>query len=551
MPDQQQSQDGGGFSVKNFLTGLVSGVGKAALGMDAQELAQKQHQANQRAQVFGDLLSSPDVSPAAKAAAMRGLLALSNQERGGTGLAGAVEGAVKKGKQGKNQQQQPDPLDMILKLVESMPAETPQQPQQPKSSPAEGSPPPSASPGGGGAPQTPATASSVAPPLPPQGLFISPQEKAQQMAEQQRLEEQGRQTAKLEGMKSQFSEGQREFGEISKLPQDQQRMASAFAGVNLPEPPFKLAYGSEVPGDKLPPDAKDLTGAPITERGADTKYKMFQKGQDWVYEPAIQHPPTTRTKEKIQAEIDDAFQKGDKAKVKSLQDELKALDPMAQQRLQISINKEGESAASKATAEEDRQTARKDKSYQFLTGKLDNIEKPITQIADRLSRLQTTLAQGNMQADALVAPELLTVMAGGQGSGLRMNEAEIARIVGGRTVWESLKASINKWKLDPSAARSITPEQDRQIRLLVGAVAAKLSAKQDALFQARQNMDDADSVEQQRSVMERARKAIRDIDSSKPGGDTVKMKTPDGKTWDVPADKVDAAKQRGAVPVTQ
>ncbi len=87
---------------------------------------------------------------------------------------------------------------------------------------------------------------------------------------------------------------------------------------------------------------------------------------------------------------------------------------------------------------------RLDRSYQFNSTQLDKLAKPIEDQASRLERLQTTINQQTPQADALLAPELLTVMAGGQGSGLRMNEAEIPRVVGGRSNFESLKAALNK-----------------------------------------------------------------------------------------------------------
>ena len=47
----------------------------------------------------------------------------------------------------------------------------------------------------------------------------------------------------------------------------------------------------------------------------------------------------------------------------------------------------------------------------------------INQRGERLTTLETTLSKGTPAADALVAPELLSAMAGGQGGGLRMNEA--------------------------------------------------------------------------------------------------------------------------------
>jgi hypothetical protein len=157
--------------------------------------------------------------------------------------------------------------------------------------------------------------------------------------------------------------------------------------------------------------------------------------------------------------------------------------------------------------------SRLDHSYQFSSSQLDKLQTPIDQTVQRISRLQDTLNQNNPQADALVAPELLSVMAGGQGSGLRMNEAEISRIVGGRSNWQSLQAYANKWATDPSAARSITPAQQQQIRALVSAVSAKLGAKSSTLNQARQELIDATDVVGHRRAVLKARNALNQIDS--------------------------------------
>ncbi|MGA8529254.1 MAG: hypothetical protein WB622_06030, partial [Acidobacteriaceae bacterium] len=62
-------------------------------------------------------------------------------------------------------------------------------------------------------------------------------------------------------------------------------------------------------------------------------------------------------------------------------------------------------------------SARADKSFQYNNGELDKLSTPITGLVQRMSTLQSNLAQESPQADALVAPELLSVMAGGQGSG--------------------------------------------------------------------------------------------------------------------------------------
>ena len=156
--------------------------------------------------------------------------------------------------------------------------------------------------------------------------------------------------------------------------------------------------------------------------------------------------------------------------------------------------------------------ARSDKSFQYNQGELDKLTNPISQLTMRMGRMQDTLNQGSPQADALVGPELLTVMAGGQGSGLRMNEAEIARVVGGRSNWESLKASINKWQLDPSKANSITPDQRQQIRALVKTVSDKLNSKQEILNQAAGDLVNSDDPKEHRGIVQKARLGLNSID---------------------------------------
>jgi hypothetical protein len=135
-----------------------------------------------------------------------------------------------------------------------------------------------------------------------------------------------------------------------------------------------------------------------------------------------------------------------------------------------------------------------------------------------MSRLKDTLAQANPQADALVAPELLTVMAGGQGSGLRMNEAEISRIVGGRNNWQSLKSAIDKWQTDPSQPFLITPVQRGQINSLLNEVNSKLQAKQNVLDQARQDLSNSNDPREHRQILTKARNQLMQVDQGRGGG---------------------------------
>jgi hypothetical protein len=158
-------------------------------------------------------------------------------------------------------------------------------------------------------------------------------------------------------------------------------------------------------------------------------------------------------------------------------------------------------SAARAEAVDAKEQARMDRSYQANVNELDQTRKPILDRASRLANLQSTLDQGSPQADALIAPELLTVMAGGQGSGLRMNEAEIARIVGGRSAWQNLQAAVQHWSANPSEARSITPEQDQQIRALMQTVTDRTQQQLKVLRDARLNLAGAGSVDEHRKIM--------------------------------------------------
>lgn len=146
--------------------------------------------------------------------------------------------------------------------------------------------------------------------------------------------------------------------------------------------------------------------------------------------------------------------------------------------------------------------ARTDRSYNLSTATIDKLRKPLMDQADRLGRLQGALKQMTPAADALIAPELLTAMAGGQGSGLRMNEAEISRIVGGRSKLESLRATLNQYQLDPSKALSVTPEQRKQMRMLAAGVMQENTRRQAVLNQAAQQLIGAKDVNEHRSITE-------------------------------------------------
>lgn len=84
------------------------------------------------------------------------------------------------------------------------------------------------------------------------------------------------------------------------------------------------------------------------------------------------------------------------------------------------------------------------KLYDDYNKQVEKNSAPMEAISARTTLLLHNLDAKDKQSDAQVAPELLSIASGGVGSGLRMNEAEISRVVGGRSVWDSLISMANK-----------------------------------------------------------------------------------------------------------
>ena len=173
---------------------------------------------------------------------------------------------------------------------------------------------------------------------------------------------------------------------------------------------------------------------------------------------------------------------------------------------------------------------RLDRSYQFNSTQLEKLRTPIDQRSERLTRVTDAINQRDPQADSLIAPELLSVMAGGQGSGLRMNEAEISRIVGGRSNWEAIQAALNKWKPNDKAL-SITDSQREQMQKLVSVVADRVQQKQQILSEAGDELVNAGSVSDHRQVVADTRRKLAAVDSGnvQGGGSKEKPVYQDGK----------------------
>jgi hypothetical protein len=170
-------------------------------------------------------------------------------------------------------------------------------------------------------------------------------------------------------------------------------------------------------------------------------------------------------------------------------------------------------AAARVDAARARDAARFDTqtnhSYEYNDKKLEARAKPLTDQAARFDRLVTTVNEKTAQADALIAPELLTVMAGGSGSGLRMTKAELENVVGGRSKWASLEAAIQKWV--PGQALSITDSQRAEIQKLLTTMGGRIAAKASAIEEARGSLIDAKDVTAHRRILADLDKKLGDV----------------------------------------
>ncbi len=135
------------------------------------------------------------------------------------------------------------------------------------------------------------------------------------------------------------------------------------------------------------------------------------------------------------------------------------------------------------------------KIYDKYSTELDKIKTPADATAARANLAIHNLDLKTKEADAVVAPEILTLAAGGQGSGLRMNEAEIKRIAGGRALWDTLVAKANYIKENGG---TFDDKQRGELRQIAAYIAERSAAVSSVLDQARNNMlagaDDEKSV---------------------------------------------------------
>lgn len=182
-----------------------------------------------------------------------------------------------------------------------------------------------------------------------------------------------------------------------------------------------------------------------------------------------------------QAQIDAALPDASKLANARLQDEAKQRQQM-QDLHAATLSSLNQKMAGEDPASVARKLAQVQRSYQFEDTQLTKKLQPVQQQASDIQKIQTALDAHNIQADADIGPQLLKVVAGGTGSGLRLTQAEINQTLGGRTAYEALQAGISRFIKSPSEATSLGVEQRKQIQAIVSVYNDRIQRKL-ALFE--------------------------------------------------------------------
>lgn len=108
---------------------------------------------------------------------------------------------------------------------------------------------------------------------------------------------------------------------------------------------------------------------------------------------------------------------------------------------------------------------------------------------ERVDRAQKVLNSKNFLADAVAAPEVLQIVAGGMGSGLRMTTAELDRVNNAQTKLDQARAELAKWGVGAPVA--IQEELRKNMQAIIATVKTARERKAKLLEDTLGKLDEA------------------------------------------------------------
>lgn len=210
--------------------------------------------------------------------------------------------------------------------------------------------------------------------------------------------------------------------------------------------------------------------------------------EEWL--KAMSANKTVQPKEQLQQQLVAAQNSGDTATAKKLQQQLKDIDPMGEQRVVI----QQQNAANNQTKATNAQT---EKEFTYTRGKWDKDLGTYNTQNEKLSEASQLIGSGSMGA-ALGSVKALSGLAGGQGSGVRITQAELNSIARARGLGGDFEAALQKF----GDGNKLTPEQVSALKGIISDVQHIASAKESVINQGLDDLGNATDT-----------KTIRKIDS--------------------------------------
>ena len=166
-----------------------------------------------------------------------------------------------------------------------------------------------------------------------------------------------------------------------------------------------------------------------------------------------------------------------------------------------------------------------------------------TATLERVDSAKAMLSQGAV-GQALELPKLLTAVVSGAGTGVRITQPEITRILGARG-WGG---TIEAWLSKAVGNGDLSTQQKLEIARVLDEVRATVEKKQAIANDTLDKMRGARSREEIIAADKAARASMAGGGQAQ-GGGTVNMKAPDGTVRPVPSDQVQHYQQMGATVV--
>lgn len=162
-----------------------------------------------------------------------------------------------------------------------------------------------------------------------------------------------------------------------------------------------------------------------------------------------------------------------------------------------------------AGAAEGRAETAFNRSYDRHSKGLDDIKKPLASKAADAATLTDLLNARDASSDSLVAPKMLTLIAGGQGSGVRITNAELDRVMGGRSFVEAARGQMLHW----TTGTQFDDATRARMTALIKLYAEKIHAKLGLIDKGGMDLIDAGSLDEHRRIFHGVSTGLEALDA--------------------------------------